>query len=828
MATKKSGPAFSGPEVAFEAVTQKDRQFMSRAYFTGCFYTLMFLVCNSAVASAAQDTKKILLLFSSHKDLPGYHILEDNIRGTIERGSSTKIKFYVEYMDASRHASKEYYRSLVDFYRQKYANIRLDLAISVQGPALSLLIKDGKDLFPGTLVVFSHMPAGRRMIRTLPSSVTGVTSAIDMKPTLDLALALQPNLQSIEIIGGTSPIDRRLQARARSVLGPAARGRVKLNWLTELPFAELLTKVKKLPEDTAIIYLRLERDSEGQNYVPMETLEEITRAANAPVYVYFAIGLGHGVLGGYVVSHEAIGRKTGEVALRVLSGERPGDIAVSQANNVYMFDWRKLKHWGLSESQLPPGSIVLYKPVSIWDQYAIYLVGGGVVIFLLTLLLVVSAVNLRRRRNAEISLEQRLQFQSMLAQLAYAFVNAPLAEVDPGVDEGLKFVGEFFDVDRVTLIEFTEDRVLLRASHMWCAAGIPLDEMVLAATLKVTFPFLTDKLSHGESFNVPNLDLLPAEAAKEKEYCQARGILSTLIVPFEVGETVMVAIALDAIRQQRHWTDEEEEQLRFIGTLFENALQRNQARAQNRTLREELAHTSRIHMVEELSSTVIHELKQPLTAILNNAQAASRLLSSSPPRVSEVQEALLDIVDDGRRTNTLLENIRAMVKKQKAEFIDLDLNEVVNEVARLIRLDSTGRNVSLTFDLQPDLPKVFADRVQLQQVLVNLLLNAFDSIDQLRDGDRQVVVQTSMDSSGHISVSITDTGTGLNEEVSDKLFSSFFTTKPDGLGLGLMISRSIIESHGGHLQAAQNPGHQGATFSFDLPVSKVSVDTSHP
>ena len=126
-------------------------------------------------------------------------------------------------------------------------------------------------------------------------------------------------------------------------------------------------------------------------------------------------------------------------------------------------------------------------------------------------------------------------------------------------------------------------------------------------------------------------------AGKEKEYCQDRGILSTLIVPFEVGETVMVAVALDAIRQQRHWTDEEEEQLRFIETLFENALQRNQARAQNFTLREELAHTSRIHMVEELSSTVIHELKQPLTAILNNAQAASRLLTSSPPRYSEVQ-----------------------------------------------------------------------------------------------------------------------------------------------------------------------------------------------
>jgi len=132
----------------------------------------MFLVCNSAVASAAQDTKKILLLFSSHKDLPGYHILEDNIRGTIERGSSTKIKFYVEYMDASRHASKGYYRSLVDFYRQKYANIRLDLAISVQGPALNLLIKDGKDLFLGTPVVFSHMPAASRMIRVQDRAYT--------------------------------------------------------------------------------------------------------------------------------------------------------------------------------------------------------------------------------------------------------------------------------------------------------------------------------------------------------------------------------------------------------------------------------------------------------------------------------------------------------------------------------------------------------------------------------------------------------------------------------------------------------------------------------
>ncbi len=233
--------------------------------------------------------------------------------------------------------------------------------------------------------------------------------------------------------------------------------------------------------------------------------------------------------------------------------------------------------------------------------------------------------------------------------------------------------------------------------------------------------------------------------------------------------------------------------------------------------RAELAHITRVSTMGELSASLAHELNQPLTAILSNSQAAQRFLSAEPPNINEVREILADIVQDNTRASEVIRRMRTLVKKGQLEFSLLDLASMVREIVVLVHSDAVLRNVRVVIDCAADSPPVRGDKIQLQQVLINLLLNAFEAMKDCPTSEREVVVQTAADD-GMVDLSVCDRGDGVTSQKFDKIFEPFFTTKRDGLGMGLSISRSIIEAHGGRLWAENNL-ERGATFHVILPVS---------
>jgi PAS domain S-box-containing protein len=250
--------------------------------------------------------------------------------------------------------------------------------------------------------------------------------------------------------------------------------------------------------------------------------------------------------------------------------------------------------------------------------------------------------------------------------------------------------------------------------------------------------------------------------------------------------------------------------------------QRKHAESELQRNRQELAHVTRISTMGELAASLAHELNQPLTAILSNAQAAQRFLAADPPDLAEVREILKDIVQDDNRAGDVIRRMRALIKKEELEFSSLELASTVREILLLVQSDAILRNVRVSFDIRPDLPLVRGDKVQLQQVLLNLLLNAFDAMKDCPAEEREVVVRMESNAASMVKVSVSDRGTGLTSDKFDKIFQPFYTTKRDGLGMGLPISRSIIEAHGGRLWAENNPD-RGATFYFTLPIAS-SVD----
>jgi signal transduction histidine kinase len=243
------------------------------------------------------------------------------------------------------------------------------------------------------------------------------------------------------------------------------------------------------------------------------------------------------------------------------------------------------------------------------------------------------------------------------------------------------------------------------------------------------------------------------------------------------------------------------------------------AEEERERLRADLAHVNRVSMLGELAASVSHELKQPITAAMTNARTCLRWLKRERPDVDEAIEATSRIVNDGTHATEIIDRLRSLYKKDLPQRELVEINEIIREMVGLLRAEANQFTVSIRTDLVADLPKITADHVQLQQVFMNLMLNA---IEAMKETAGILTVKTQLSQDGQLLVSVSDTGVGLPREKIDQIFDAFFTTKPQGSGMGLSISRSIVESHGGRLWATANNG-RGATFHFTLPTGAEGV-----
>ena len=254
----------------------------------------------------------------------------------------------------------------------------------------------------------------------------------------------------------------------------------------------------------------------------------------------------------------------------------------------------------------------------------------------------------------------------------------------------------------------------------------------------------------------------------------------------------------------------------FVLASAVDITERKRAERELAIQRDELAHLSRVVMLAELSGSLAHELNQPLTAILSNAQAAVRFMAHTPPNLAEVSESLSNIVENDKRAGEVIRRLRAMLRKERADHRRLDLNDIVVDVLRIIRSDLLNRSVDVTSSFASGLPQVDGDPVQLQQVLLNLIMNAADAMSELPKG-REIKLATSLSEEGSVVVAVSDVGRGIPPDDLDHIFSPFITTKTSGMGLGLAVCSSIINAHHGHIWASNNKG-RGATVQFSLPA----------
>ncbi|MGA9388972.1 MAG: ATP-binding protein, partial [Candidatus Sulfotelmatobacter sp.] len=265
--------------------------------------------------------------------------------------------------------------------------------------------------------------------------------------------------------------------------------------------------------------------------------------------------------------------------------------------------------------------------------------------------------------------------------------------------------------------------------------------------------------------------------------------------------------------------DEAENILKWYGSATDIE-DRRRAEEQLRQAQEDLARVTRVVAMGELAAAIAHEVNQPLTAIVTNANFSLRQLNSATPDTDELRGAITEIVNDGTRAAAVISRIRGLLTRGAPKATEVDINQIIQDVLLLLRYELNRNRISLRTELASDLPPVQGDPVQLQQVLINLIMNAIESLRASADRPREILIRSAKNPEG-ILVQVEDSGLGVRPEQADRIFEPFFTSKPQGVGMGLSISRSIVESHGGRLWAA--PGElYGAGFQFTVPIADTS------
>jgi signal transduction histidine kinase len=607
--------------------------------FTAVLAVALLLATLCPSQAADPEPKRVMILHSVGREFRPWNTYAKDIRAELDRQSRWPVDVQEHSLVSARSGDPRADALFLDYIRALYAGAPPDLIISVGAPSAGFLQRHRQELFPSTPILFTVLEQRRVQYSSLTENDTVVAIRHDFLVLFESFLQIAPDTKVIAIINGNSPNEKYWQKEMRRELQPLD-GRIEIRWYDELSYEDVLKQTASLPPNSAIFWYQMIIDAAGVAHEGDRALTRLYATANAPIFTHDDAFFGQEIIGGPM--HSALGgsRRAMAVAMRILDGERPGDIKTPPSDFARpKFDWRELQRWNISASRLPPGSEILFREPTAWERYSWQIA------------LIIAVILLQ-------------------AGLISALLNA----------------------------------------HRW----------------------------------------------------------------------------------------------------------RRLAEVQSRQRMAELAHVNRFSTAGELTASIAHEINQPLGSILTNAETAAAILQSSSPDIAELKDIVKDILQDDRRASEVIRRMRSLLTKAPFELKSLDLNDVARETVEFLSALAVGRKFELVSVITPDALPILGDRIQLQQVILNLVVNGIDAMKDTPAENRIISIRTSrVENFGELSVS--DRGPGIPEDKLKEVFEPFFTTKAEGMGMGLSIARTIIEAHHG-LISARNRDHGGASFRIRLPL----------
>jgi PAS domain S-box-containing protein len=742
---------------------------MARTRIT-IFWSVGLLVWLALEARAAEP-KRVLMLHAFNYTFPATGLIADAARKRLlERSKSIEID--AEFLDLARNTDAPHELRAAAFIRDKYGQHPPDLVMTLGSAALPFLVKHRDMLFPITPVVFTSISPQTYDALRPPPDVTGIVTQFDLAKTLSLAERLQPEAHRLVIVAGSGATDLRWQAVARQVVEEHQR-KFETTYLFGLPYSELAAKLSILSRDTIVIVLTVFADSEGKTFVPAQVAADLSALSAAPVYGPYDTYIGRGSVGGFVETFESVGIAAADLAIEVLEDKAASALPPrTNPGQHYRVDYQAMQRWGLKERDLPPGTTVMFKPPTIWDEYrgaalaAIFVVGLQAVF--------VSALLIQRRRK--LNFERLLLASEERMTFAAAATNIGLWH---------------FDRDANKLWATEHCRMLFGLKK-----DVPLTREALLATV------------HPDDLEIARRSMQRSVETEKSSSSDVRIVLPDNEVRW--------------IRMRARSYPEDKGRSQQLGGIFVDVTEQKLAEAEAALQRQEIAHLMRVSVLGELSGSIAHEINQPLTAILSNAQAALHLLAQKQPDLEEIRDALKDIVQEDNRAGEVIHRLRHLLKKGERKLESVNINDLVRSTTALLHSELIGREISIRLDLENRLFLTSGDSVQLQQVLLNLVMNGMDAMASTPVDRRHILISTRGMESGSVDVRVIDRGHGIRPLENGRLFEPFYTTKEHGLGLGLAICSTIIQAHGGRLTLV-NHESGGAIAMFSLPSREATA-----
>lgn len=764
----------------------------------------------SAAAAEPAGTVNVLYLFEDDVQ-PGRQELTLHFQARLRDRWPGKVMIDTESTDLSWVEDAEYRRAMHAALLAKHRRRRPDVLVPVSVAQLRLALDLRTTLWPEIPIVFAAESEQSISEIALEGEVTGRFVRFENRSTLELARRLLPDARRVAIVVGESPADKLIAGDLEEALRELPAGFEVID-LRGLALAEIEARARALPEDAFLFQVSMLRDVTGQATINVDVGRRLRAASPRPIFSLNRPMLGQGILGGVMLDWGILGDELAELTGRVLGGERASSIPVGPFHATRLdVDARELARFQIPRSRLPAGAVIHFDQPTLWQQYRGYVVGSIAVTGAQAALIAGLLVERRRRRRAQEALAERVRLEALLAETSEQFAMLVGDEIDGAIVEALRCFGEALGVTRGAVWRLSDDGAAAVQAHGWHAPGTdPPPERLTAEEFPASFA----RILRGEVLRFSEPGGIPSSSRNAGEPFDRLKAHTLIALPIAAGGSTGTVLTFSDARPRR-WPDEVVHILRGLGEILARAMQRRASEAQVRRAEREarkaladLAHINRVAEMSELTASIAHEINQPLAAILANASAARRMLGKQPLDVDELRATLEDIIADDRRAGEVIRRMRALLKKGEVQRSTHDISEIAREVVRLVSNDAQLRDARIELCPAPEPLLVVGDGVQLQQVVLNLVVNALDAVAGQPPERRLVRVCTGA-ADGKVELRVEDSGKGFAEGEIERIFDAFFTTKKEGMGMGLSISRSIVESHGGQLLAASRAGGGG-------------------